>query len=276
MKLAYFGGDMFIGCMEMLAESGHEILALYTNAVKADEYDYTQKACALAKKHGAAISTGKATNQDLSALAKQGCEMVLAAGYPYRVPDWRQAGMQYGVNIHPSLLPIGAGPMPLPQVLIKGLSQTGVTLHKIEPSWDSGDIILQQAMPLHGQENIENLLLATQQLSVNLLERFMRNPQSHWDNAQPQDKNAGEYWPMPKPEDFAINFDLPGQIVCRYLRAHRFVGNDGTVEFMTGITFNAQTHDLPPGTVLSEKDGMHLMAVPDGLVSFNVTRKKLD
>lgn len=69
------------------------------------------------------------TENHLKKLETQGCDLLISAGYTFKIPNWRKYNIKYGINIHPSILPEGAGPMP--HTILKGLYQTGVTLHKL-------------------------------------------------------------------------------------------------------------------------------------------------
>ena len=51
------------------------------------------------------------------------------------------------LNLHPSLLPAYRGPRPLAAQLAAGERRFGVTLHRLGPRFDRGDIILQQRLP---------------------------------------------------------------------------------------------------------------------------------
>jgi phosphoribosylglycinamide formyltransferase 1 len=54
------------------------------------------------------------------------------------------------INVHPSLLPAFPGLRPIQQALDHGVRVTGVTVHFAEEAVDTGPIILQEAVPLHG------------------------------------------------------------------------------------------------------------------------------
>lgn len=272
MRVAYFGGDMFYGCMELLIQSGHEIITLFTTTPNKDEYDYTQNICRQADALDIPIIRSKPTDKDIKELQQKGCDMILSAGYSYKIP-WHESGIQYGINIHPSLLPEGAGPMPFPLVIIKGLKKTGVTLHKLSPDWDAGDILLQESFPLFGNENLEGLYCESHILAVALLKRFLESPEEFWNNSTPQMRQEGDYWPKPHPEEIIVNYSKDLQTINQHLRAYRFVFPDGSIEFISGVSFWQQSHNFEPGTILSNKNGTCLAAAADGLVCFTLETK---
>ncbi len=55
---------------------------------------------------------------------------------------------QNAINIHPSLLPKNRGPHPTQWVIIKGETQTGVTMHYMDNQFDCGDLISQQEISI--------------------------------------------------------------------------------------------------------------------------------
>lgn len=276
MRIAYFGGDMFYPCLELLLDSGHEIIALYTNLPDTDEYDYTKNICAQGESLGLPVLNSKPANDDITELRRKGCDMIVSAGYRYKIPPWQGGSLRYGINIHPSFLPEGGGPMPLPFVIIKGLKKTGVTLHKLSQNWDDGDIILQGKIHLRGNENLEDLLRESQTLATKLLRRFLNSPEDCWNKAFPQVRQPGDYWPMAHPDRFVVDYNKGVDRVEKYLRAHRFINPDGMVEFVSGVRFWQQDHHYDPGTIISQENNIYTMAAADGLVSFKLERHQLE
>jgi len=274
MRIAYFGGDMFYTCMEFLLQNGHEIIALFTAPPnKGEEYDSTQNVRRQAEALGIPVIFSKPTEKNIRELQQKGCDMILSAGYPYKIPKWQGGCTRYGVNIHPSLLPEGAGPMSMPLVIIKGLKKTGVTLHKLSPEWDAGDIILQESIPLFGNENLEGLLCESQILAPILLQRFLKAPCDLWGKAIPQNRQDIDYWPMPRLEAFFTDYSKDLETINRHLRVHRKILLDGNIELISDISVWEQKHELKAGTVLLQNNGLHLIATKDGLVSFKIKSK---
>ncbi len=275
MRIAYFGGDMFYACMELLMEKGHEIIALYTNPPDADEYDYIKNVCRQGKKFDIPILYSKPTNDDIKALQQKGCDMIFSAGYRHKIPPWQGGSIRYGANVHPSLLPEGGGPMPLPLVIVKGLKKTGVTLHKLSQKWDEGDIILQEKIILQGNENIEGLLQESQAIARKLLRRFLDSPEKCWDDAFPQIHKPGDYWPMAHPDSLIVDYHKNVEIVEKYLRAHRYISPDGMVESISAVSFWREKHNHEPGTIISQENNIYTMAAADGLVTFTLEHHQI-
>ena len=61
------------------------------------------------------------------------------------------------LNVHPSLLPRWRGPSPIQTALLKGDSETGVTIMRIILAMDAGDMLLQESTPIDPEENSAEL-----------------------------------------------------------------------------------------------------------------------
>lgn len=55
------------------------------------------------------------------------------------------------LNLHPSLLPAYRGRDPIAEQLKAGDKNYGISLHLLNEFFDTGDIVLQQSLPLHNQ-----------------------------------------------------------------------------------------------------------------------------
>ncbi|MGL4880166.1 MAG: phosphoribosylglycinamide formyltransferase, partial [Waterburya sp.] len=71
---------------------------------------------------------------------------VLLAGYPNRV-----------INIHPSLLPSFKGIRAIEQALAAKVKITGCTVHLVSLEVDSGEILMQAAVPILADDTLETL-----------------------------------------------------------------------------------------------------------------------
>ena len=95
-----------------------------------------------------------------AALEAAGAELVVCAGYN-RVLDDVLVGAFPGriVNIHPSLLPQFGGTMEaIQQAFEAAVSETGVTVHLIEPGTvDAGKILAQERVPVLPGDTLEQL-----------------------------------------------------------------------------------------------------------------------
>jgi phosphoribosylglycinamide formyltransferase-1 len=93
-----------------------------------------------------------------AALRQSGAELVVLAGY-MRILDsgFVEAWRDRLVNIHPSLLPAFPGLHPQRQALAAGVRFSGCTVHFVRAEVDTGPIIAQAVVPVHGDDDEERL-----------------------------------------------------------------------------------------------------------------------
>ncbi len=85
----------------------------------------------------------------VATLQQHDVEWVIMAGWMRIVtPVLINAFPKHILNIHPSLLPSFKGNRAVEQALAAGVKITGCTVHLVVPEVDSGDIIMQAAVPV--------------------------------------------------------------------------------------------------------------------------------
>jgi methionyl-tRNA formyltransferase len=91
-------------------------------------------------------------------------DLVVTAFFNQRVGAWTQ-----GVNLHPSLLPALRGTDPVFRALLRGERRLGVTLHRLAPELDAGDIVAQREAPLVEGESVLGATVRLYALGARLL-----------------------------------------------------------------------------------------------------------
>lgn len=274
MKIAYFGYDYFWNCLDSLLIEGHEVVKLFT--YKTDNvYNFNSKVVDLVSESSIPVQFGKVTKQDVVNLKNEGCELIVSAAYPYKIPVIE--GMK-GINIHPTLLPEGKGPWPLPYVILNDLCESGVTIHKLSENFDSGEILVQNSFKVSKKDNLESISCKSQILAKNLLNEFMSNIESCWKNATAQ--GEGSYWPFPTDEQQTINWEDEVEVIDKTARAY------GKLEAMASfsdkpwvvrdLTVWKQQHNYDVGSVVHETNKEVVIAASDGLVCLRFFDEDLD
>ena len=213
MRIAYVGLDLFLPALDTLIAEGVKIDRIFTCEVD-NEYEFNCEIIGRAKKHGIPYTLEKITADDVTALRDSGCAGLICGAYYHKIPVIPDFPM---LNIHPALLPYGRGSWPMPVTILKGLSESGVTIHKMADSFDTGDIVLQRRIEVSERED----LLSLTEKQQSLLPEMMRELLSDFDglikNAVPQ--GEGEYWQSPTDADATITEDMSAEECDRVLRA---------------------------------------------------------
>lgn len=274
MKIAYLGYDFFYGCLQDLISDGHEVLKVFSFPTDQD-YDFNDNVQHLSQSAGASFQTSRITKEDISNLESLGCEMIVSAGYPFKVPCF-EGQVPYGINIHPSLLPIGRGVWPMPWVIFESHERSGVTLHKLSQNWDAGDIVLQESIPLMEKETLETLSFKSQQVARKLLRQFMSSPKLYWDKARPQ-VGAYMYWSFPPENKRTLDWNATVEQIDRTVRAfgkfqsYAIIGDEKI--FVADAVCWKEHHSYIPGDVIHKSNKEWVVAAADGMVCVRIHSK---
>lgn len=77
------------------------------------------------------------------------------------------------INLHPSLLPLHRGPIPIEGVMLSGEPVTGVSIMQLTSEMDAGPIWAQQSIKLSGKETKQELANRLVELGSELLEKTL-------------------------------------------------------------------------------------------------------
>jgi methionyl-tRNA formyltransferase len=96
-------------------------------------------------------------------------QLLVLADYGQIVPD-SLLDLEHGaLNLHPSLLPRHRGATPIPATILAGDIETGVTLIRMDAGLDTGPIVAQRRVALHGTETTPQLEESLQMVADGLL-----------------------------------------------------------------------------------------------------------
>lgn len=88
------------------------------------------------------------------------------------IPHWG------AVNVHASLLPRYRGAAPVAHAILQGETQTGVTLIRMTPQLDAGDILAQEAIPIWPDDTAGSLEARLAELGARLLVAWLQRLES--------------------------------------------------------------------------------------------------
>jgi methionyl-tRNA formyltransferase len=121
-----------------------------------------------------------------------------------------------GINIHPSLLPRYRGPTPIPQAILNRDAQTGITIQRLALEMDSGDILVQEAVPLTGRETTASLGEVMAQRAAALLPDVLRGIASGTLRGKKQNHAEASYCSLIAKEDGIMDWNKSaGEIEAR-------------------------------------------------------------
>lgn len=123
------------------------------------------------------------------------------------------------LGMHPTLLPLGRGRASIPWAILKGLTQTGVTLFQLDEGVDTGPILGQQVVDIDPRESALTLYDKVARAHVELMREIWPRLMSEDLIPVPQDDTAATVWPGRTPSDGEIFHDMGVADVDRLVRA---------------------------------------------------------
>lgn len=145
-------------------------------------------------------------------------DLLLVMGWYYMVPKKIRDLTRLGAwGIHASLLPEYAGGAPLVWAMIKGETETGISLFRLDDGVDDGDIIAQEKFPIEDSDTIAEVYAKATEASKDILIRTLLSPDSI--TFKSQDKSKIKVFPQRSPEDGEIDLNLSSKDLYNFIRA---------------------------------------------------------
>lgn len=122
------------------------------------------------------------------------------------------------INIHASLLPRYRGAAPINWCIIKGESETGITIMQMDEGLDTGDMLLKKTIPIGPEEDAQSLhdrlSAAGAEAMAEALELLLLGRLA----PEKQDDSLSSYAPMLKKEDGRIDWGRDSGEICNLVR----------------------------------------------------------
>lgn len=123
------------------------------------------------------------------------------------------------INVHPSLLPLYRGPSPINSAVRNGDSETGVTIIQLDSGTDTGDIALQESVPLPENATTELMTDVLSKLGAELTSRVLAMIASGEAVFVKQDESMATHTRMITKADGALNWEQRAEDLHNQIRA---------------------------------------------------------
>ena len=154
-------------------------------------------------------------------LASARPEVIVSFFFPRRIPAEVLALAPRGAfGTHPSLLPRWRGPDPYFWALREGDSETGVTLHRLDASYDTGAVIERRRVPISDRDDSWSLARKLDRPALALLlDAMARLAAGEALEGEPQPADGASWAARPTDEELAIDWRRPASEILRLIRA---------------------------------------------------------
>jgi len=176
------------------------------------------------------------------------------------------------INVHGSLLPKYRGAAPVQWAILRGESQTGITIMQMDEGMDTGDILLPRPLAISPDDTAASLATKMAHLGGQALVEALELLKAGKLPRQKQDNSLATDAPPLTKEMGIIDWTRPAQEISCLIRgldpwptAHSTLGNE-TVRFFRPAVIPETTSE-PAGTVLRvEKNGLSIATGEDVLL----------
>lgn len=147
-------------------------------------------------------------------------DAIIVVGYGRIIPQWMLDLPPLGnINLHASLLPKYRGAAPIQWAIANGETVTGNTTMRIDAGLDTGDILVQQQLPINPDDTAETLAPRLADMGADLLVQTLRGLETSSIHPRKQDDTQATLAPILKKEDGLIDFSRTAPEILNRLRA---------------------------------------------------------
>lgn len=211
----------YAGLSEILAQRD-QVLAVFTHDDDPHENVWFHSVAELARRHGIPVHTPADVNTPewighIRALAP---DIIFSFYYRRMIaPEILAIPPKGALNLHGSLLPRYRGRAPINWVLVKGETETGVTLHHMVEKPDAGDIVAQRRVAIDFEDTAFTLFHKLTAAAEGLMHDTLPLLRAGTAPRTPMDLARGNYVRGRKPADGLIDWSWEPLRIYNLVRA---------------------------------------------------------
>lgn len=262
MKIIFMGSGAFaIFSLSALADTHHEILEVVTQPDKPAGRGLGVVSCPvaqLAKERKLKLYQPASVKKSdvLEHFKNLNPDLIVVVAYGKILPTELLNIPKRGcVNIHASLLPKYRGAAPINWAIVNGEEKTGVTIQRVIPELDAGDVLASCETFIDDTQTASQLHDILAPMGAELLVSVVELIEKDDVKAIPQDPSKATFAPIMKKEDGLIDWNLSSMAV--YNRVRGFKPWPGTYTHLDGKTLRIhdagpieQNQNAKPGTIV--------------------------
>ncbi len=266
MKLAFFGSPEFaVPSLQALVDAGHEICLVVTQPARRRGRSKRQvptEVRARAELLGLPVlEAGSLRDRTLDEpILSCGAELGVVVAYGCLIPRRIFRGFpQQMINLHGSLLPAYRGAAPIQWALIRGETETGVSVQRIVRRLDAGPLFASRSTAIGRDETAGALFERLAPLGAQLLCEVVADIEAGRAQCTPQDASKVSQAPKLSKADGSIDWTQPAGAVFNFIRgvtpwpgARTFwQAADGATHALTILQAEVCDQEGAAGTLLS-------------------------
>lgn len=278
MKIVFMGTpDFAVPCLRMLAESSHEVPAVFTQPDKPKGRGYKMiptpvKAAAVEYNipiyQPLSLRKGDDAAQSLEILQSISPDLIVVTAYGQILPKEILDLPEYGcINIHASLLPAYRGAAPINWCILNGEKVTGVTSMMMSEGLDTGDMLVKKSTDIGENETYQELYTRLAIMGGEVLAETIQAIENGTLSREKQNDALSSYSPMIHKDMSALDFSESVQKIHNTIRGvtgfTTFNGKRLKVFKSEIVAGSSQTEN---GTIVDTDN--FIVKCSDGLIKF--------
>jgi methionyl-tRNA formyltransferase len=217
-------GQFALPAFRGVHESEHHIVGVFTQPDRRGKghHQHVNPIKDFAAEHGLPVFQPENINapEGLDSLQALSPDLCVTAAYGQILsPEVISVPRLGFVNVHASLLPKFRGAAPIAYAILKGETETGITLFQIDPGLDAGPILGMVQTDIGPRETTGQLEARLAELAVPLTLRVIREIEAGTLHRIPQDPSQATRAPRLKKTAGAIDWTKSAEEINRHCRA---------------------------------------------------------
>lgn len=223
MRIVFMGTPQAaVPTLRRCVEDGHEVVAVWTQpdrpSGRGNKVSFSPvKEFALAQNIPVHQPQRIKIDETKKLFASHDADVAVVVAYGRILPEeFLHAPARGCINVHFSLLPKYRGAAPTNWAIVNGDKETGVTTMFMEPTLDTGPILLQHTTKIGETETAPELMQRLSETGAELLSETLARLDGL--TPQPQDHAQASFAPIIKKEDGLIDWSRPAGVIGRAIR----------------------------------------------------------
>jgi len=266
LRLIFMGTpDFAVPTLVEIVGRGHEVVAVYTRAVKPAGRGMEPKPTPVereARRLGLPVLTPATlrTPEPVAAFKAHGADAAVVVAYGLILPKPVLDAVPLGCfNLHASLLPRWRGAAPINRAVMAGDRETGVMVMKMEEGLDTGPIAMEKRVPIPPDMTAGQIHDALARLGADLMVNALSALERSSLTLTPQPADGVTYAAKLTNAETRIDWSRPAQAVHDHIRGlSPFPGAwcelviDGKSSRLKVLRTTVAVGSAPPGTLVDE------------------------
>jgi len=225
MRIVFFGSANFgISCLDALAASDNDFVRIFTKPARPAGHHKTPQSTPVAiwaKKNNVPYTEAKNINSPKMVENIIDCkpDLLLVIAFGQKISSEVIGLFPKGaINVHASLVPKYRGAAPINWAIIKGETETGISIICVVDKMDAGDILSQAKIPINPDDTAQSIYNKLSIISPNVLLQQITNIANGSAVYTPQDTSKVTLAPKLKKTDGLVDWSHSAATIANKIR----------------------------------------------------------